>query len=112
VSTETDYAKYRGKCRELSETAVSADPSLRLVRGYYHCPFWGRQQHWWTVRPDGTIHDPTAQQFPPAGMGEYEEFDGNIDCEYCGKTVAEHDAHKVDHHVYCSYKCYGHDIGF
>lgn len=37
----SDYAKYRGKCKEMSEEAVAQDPSLRLVRGYYHCPFSG-----------------------------------------------------------------------
>ena len=40
----TDYQKYRGKCKELVEAAIIADSSMRAVRGYYHCPLWGKQQ--------------------------------------------------------------------
>ena len=99
----SDYLQFRGKCKELSETERRADPSLRLVRGFYHCPLWGKQAHWWCVRTDGTIVDPTVKQFPTAGVGaEYEEFDGNIECEYCHKSVPEVDAYGVYNHVYCS----------
>ena len=72
----TDYQKYRGKCKEFSQEAVLRDPTLRLVRGFYHCPFWGEQPHWWTVRLDGSIYDPTKDQFPSKGLGNYEEFTG------------------------------------
>jgi hypothetical protein len=109
----TDYALYRGKCKELCEEAVKADPALRLVRGWYHCPLWGKQAHWWTVKPDGTIVDPTVKQFPTKGVGaEYEEFDGTIDCEYCGKNVPLDKAYRYEQHVYCTYECFGHDVGF
>ena len=92
---------------------TNSDPSLRLVRGFYHCPLWGKQNHWWCVRSDGTIVDPTVKQFPTAGAGaEYEEFDGRIECEYCTKKVPEVDAYMVDQHAYCSGTCYGHDVGF
>ncbi len=34
--TETsDYLKYRGKCKEMSEQLCATDPTLTLVRGYY-----------------------------------------------------------------------------
>ena len=36
------YTKFRGKCKQMSEEAVAADPTLRLVRGHYFCPFWAR----------------------------------------------------------------------
>jgi len=110
---ETDYSRYRGKCKEMSEAACAADPTLRLVRGFYHCPIWGQQQHWWTERADGTIVDPTVRQFPTAGAGAtYEEYDGIIECEYCSKRVSEDDACMVEHHAYCSDSCYARDIGF
>lgn len=109
----SDYLTYRGKCKELCEAAIVSDSSLKLVRGYYFCPVWGQQAHWWCVKPDGSIVDPSVKQFPTAGVGaEYVEFAGNIECEYCGKEVPEEAAYKVDQHAYCSYGCYGHDIGF
>lgn len=105
--SNSDYMKYRGKCREMSEALVAENPSLRLVRGYYYCPIWGRQEHWWTEKPDGTVVDPTAKQFPSKGIGEYEEFDGLLYCENCGMKVTEEQAHIDGHHVFCSDACYG-----
>jgi hypothetical protein len=111
-STEC-YAKYRGKCRSMSEAAVAADPTLRLVRGHYFCPIYGQQAHWWTVRPDGTIYDPTALQFPSNGHGEYVEFDGWHDCAECGKKIREEDAAigGNGHYAFCSGKCYARFVG-
>lgn len=109
----SDYLEYRGKCRELTEAAAAADTTLRVVRGFYHCPIWGKQAHWWAVNPDGAIVDPTVNQFPTKGVGaEYEEFNGQIECEFCHKEVPEPDAYMYAHHAYCSYECFGHDIGF
>jgi hypothetical protein len=110
----TDYLTYRGKCKELAEDAAAKDSSLRVVRGHYLCPMWGMQAHWWCARPDGTIVDPAVKQFPTAGVGaDYIEFDGNIECEYCHKKVAEDEAYQYMRiHVYCSYECFGHDVGF
>ena len=72
------YQAFRGKCKEYAEAACASDPSLRLVRGHYFCPIWNRDEpHWWTQRPDGTIYDPTKEQFPSAGLGVYTEFDGS-----------------------------------
>jgi hypothetical protein len=109
----SDYLEFRGKCKEMSEQLVRDDPTLILVRGYYDCPTWGRQPHWWCKKPDGTIVDPTVRQFPTAGVGaDYEEYDGTVFCEYCGASVHEHDAYFVGHHVYCCDEHYGRDIGF
>jgi len=107
---ESDYTKYRGKCKEFIAQAIKEDPTLKAVRGYYYCPIWGEQQHWWCVRPDGTIYDPTAKQFPSKGTGEYVEFDGNITCEYCGNQTTEKTAHFNGHHAYCSYNCAYRDV--
>ena len=100
----SDYS-LRGKCKEMSEELVAKDPSLRLVRGYYHCPMWGKQKHWWTQREDGTIIDPTVNQFPSPGMGEYEEFDGMLACENCGKPVREEEAVPCGNYGCCSTRC-------
>lgn len=102
---QNDYMRYRGKCKEMSEALVAADPTLALVRGHYYDFQWGAQQHWWCKRPDGTIVDPTKDQFPSHGLGIYTEFDGTIPCEYCEKSVTEQTAHMNGHHVYCSYEC-------
>lgn len=102
----SDYMKFRGKCKELSEAACKQDPSLTLTRGYYFCPLWNRdEQHWWCVRPDGTIFDPSKDQFPSRGGGIYTEFDGNVECAECGKIVAEKDAKFESRYAFCSTKC-------
>jgi len=109
---ESDYAKYRGKCRQYSEQAVKDDPTLTLVRGYYYCPVWHvREPHWWTVRPDGTIHDPTRKQYPSAGAGVYEPFDGYFECEECGKRVLEEEGQVAGSYFVCSDTCYGRLVG-
>ena len=110
---QADYRKYRGKCKELVDELCAKDPTLKAVRGHYECPFWGMQNHWWCVDKDGNIVDPSVKQFPTEGLGaNYIEFDGFYSCEFCGDDVAEEDVYPVEHHVYCSYECYGHDIGF
>jgi hypothetical protein len=87
----SDYLNFRGKCKEMSEALVKSDPTLTLVRGHYDCPSWGLQPHWWTKGQNGNIQDPTVNQFPSRGIGEYIEFDGNVECSNCGKTKKEAD---------------------
>jgi len=103
------YRQFRGKCKELSEAAVAEDPTLTLVRGYYFCPIWGKDEpHWWTFRADGTIYDPTKDQFPSRGAGIYTPFDGVVYCEQCDKPMTENKAaeNSVGNHAFCSYECY------
>jgi hypothetical protein len=107
----SDYEKYRGKCKEMSESLVAADPSLTLVRGHYYCAAWGEQPHWWTKRRDGTIVDPTKDQFPSKGSGVYVEFDGNIECSNCGKHMKEEDADIEGCYAFCSCECHGRFVG-
>lgn len=108
----SDYLKFRGKCREMSEAAAAADPTLTVVRGYYHCPMWGAQEHWWCTAPDGSIVDPTAAQFPSKGIGEYIAFSGGYPCAECGKEVPEAEVeHAEGRYVFCSYECYGRFVG-
>ena len=108
------YRKFRGRCKELSEEACKADPLLTLVRGHYFCPIWNTEEpHWWTVRQDGTIYDPTKEQFPSKGMGLYTPFDGTVSCSECGKEIPEEAAYidENGHYAFCSGTCYGRFVG-
>jgi len=107
------YSLYRGRCKELSEAACAADPTLTLVRGHYFCPIWNRKEpHWWTVRLDGTIHDPSRDQFPSKGLGIYTPFDGQVACSECGKKMPEGDVARFEaNYAFCSGECYGRFVG-
>jgi hypothetical protein len=102
---ESDYTKYRGKCKQMSEAAIEADPTLTLVRGWYYDPAWGEQAHWWTKRPDSSIFDPTKDQFPSKGNGAYREFDGFYECEQCGISVEEAKIIPCGSYPCCSNRC-------
>lgn len=60
-----------GKCAAVTLAMLVAFPELKRVRGHYYRYAWGERSHWWLVAPDGSIVDPTADQFPPKGRGEY-----------------------------------------
>lgn len=107
--TAINHNPLRGKCEEWAKAAVADDPTLRLVRGWYVDPVWGRQEHWWTEQPDGTIFDPTSSQFPMGGVAEwYEEFQGMYPCAECGVEVPE-DA--LIEGCCCSGECFGRMVG-
>lgn len=108
----TNYEKYRGKCKEFCEQAVKDDPSLTLVRGHYYCPIWNTDEsHWWTIREDGSIYDPTAKQFPSNGHGIYTKFDGIVSCAECGKEIKEEDADIEGNYCFCSTACHMRFVG-
>lgn len=109
--SDTDYERYRGKCKQMSEELVAADPTLRLVRGHYHCPIWGEQPHWWCVKEDDTIVDPTKDQFPSKGRGEYVEFDGKVSCSNCGKQGNEDEFDYESNYAFCSAECHMRFVG-
>jgi len=101
-----DYLKYRGKCKEMSESLIREDPTLRLVRGYYYCPMWGRQEHWWCETEDGDIIDPTVKQFPTNGhAATYEEWDGTYECAECGKVMSGEPPVAEGNYACCSTTC-------
>ena len=109
---QSDYSKYRGKCKEMSEALAAADPSLTLVRGYYFCPIWNtNEQHWWCVDKAGKVVDPTKNQFPSKGLGTYTPFDGTVNCSNCGKTIKEEDADIEGRYAFCSATCHMHFVG-
>ena len=106
VISKSNYSKYRGKCKQFVGEAIKKDPTLKAVRGYYSCPLFGKQEHWWCVRPDGSIYDPTVKQFPTAGAGAtYEEFDGWCICAECGKRFKEGKGQMQGPYPVCSGKC-------
>lgn len=107
----SDYVKYRGKCKEMSEALVKENPELRLVRGYYFDALWGKQGHWWCEDKDGNIIDPTKDQFPSKGHGHYQEFDGWFECAQCGAPVHEDKATFEGNYVFCSTRCFGRFVG-
>ncbi len=114
MTADEGYAQFRGRCEELSKAAAKDDPSLTVVRGWYTCPIWRREEpHWWTVRADGTIYDPTAEQFPSKGMGLYTPFTGTVECHECGKELPERDAIICGngHYVVCSDRCFASLVG-
>ncbi len=106
------YDEFRGKCYELVRAAITADPTLIPVRGHYMCPLWGDESaHWWCLRPDGTIVDPAARQFPSAGAGFYTPFSGMCVCSHCGKEVPADEAQHASNYSFCSNRCYGRFVG-
>lgn len=112
-STNSDYLRYRGRCKEMSE-ALAAEKGYTLVRGWYNEPMWNtREQHWWCVDDQGNIHDPTRKQFPSGGIKEfYEEFTGVMPCEQCGKPMTEDMQYATDcRYPICSAQCYGRLVG-
>ena len=113
IEKASDYSRFRGRCKDLVDEAVSKDPTLTAVRGHYFCPLWNREdQHWWAVRPDGTILDPSVCQFPSKGFGIYTPFDGMVTCSECGKTMEEDDAAKISgKYAFCTEVCYGRFVG-
>ena len=110
--TTSNYQKYRGKCKEFCEKAVAEDPTLTMVRGHYWCPMWNSDEpHWWCVKPDGTIVDPTKQQFPSNGLGSYTPFNGKVECSQCGKEMDESEAEFESNYCFCSGRCHGAFVG-
>lgn len=81
-----------GQCDAATQRMASVFPELTRVRGHYVDGVWGERCHWWLTTRDGTIVDPTAAQFPSAGLGEYMPWsEGNDEpsgkCPNCGGYV-------------------------
>lgn len=81
-----------GHCAEVTAAMAEAFPELTRVRGHYYCVAWGERAHWWLVDTDGTIVDPTAEQFPSHGNGHYEPWKEGAPeptgkCANCGELV-------------------------
>lgn len=100
----------RGTCRTAAEQLAETDPSLSVVRGWYVDAHWGRQEHWWCVRPDGEIVDPTVEQFPTGhvpGLREYIPYEGVHPCPGCGTEVHA----DRNYSGFCCGACFGSTVG-
>ncbi len=106
-----NYTKYRGKCKELVDALCNEDPSLTAVRGHYVCWEWGKQAHWWAIKPDGTIVDPSIDQFPKPHIGDYIPFSGLYPCDECGKEMREENLIHYGNYGFCSPRCACHFVG-
>ena len=108
----SNYEKYRGKCKEMSEALCKENPDLTLVRGHYYCPIWNSNEpHWWCIDKEGKIIDPTKLQFPSGGSGIYTPFNGYCECAECGKKILESEATTDGRFAFCSSGCYGRFVG-
>lgn len=105
TKVESNYKKYRGKCKEFVDKAIHDDPTLVVVRGHYECWCWGIQPHWWCVKEDGSIYDPTVDQFPRPHIGEYIPFNGTLQCAECQGDVKEEYAIINGNYGFCSNTC-------
>jgi len=109
MDEESNYEKYRGKCKEFSVDACAEDSTLTLVRGHFRCPITDkREPHWWTTRPDGSIYDPTQKQFVywTDDPKNYEPYDGTCRCKICDKVTLEEDTCFYGKNTFCSGECY------
>lgn len=83
-----------GNCLTVTKKMQEAFPELTTVYGNYYCLVWGKRWHQWLVTPAGEIVDPTAQQFPSRGTGEYVARTQNElpvgKCANCGEEYYEH----------------------
>lgn len=114
MNADQGYAILAGKCRTICEAIANAHPEFALVRGHYFCPRWGvLRAHWWLKTSDGVIYDPTREQFPSMGEGEYTEFNGMCECAQCLKQVPEAEAVIAENgnYAFCSDKCYAKYVG-
>lgn len=78
-----------GRCKSACETMRAAFPELTIVPGHVYCA-WGRRGHFWLTAPDGTIVDPTREQFP--GPVDYDPWKPGdlVDvgaCMECGERI-------------------------
>jgi hypothetical protein len=84
-----------GQCEELTRRMAEAFPELSRVRGHYYCWAWGERAHWWLTAGENVV-DPTAQQFPSKGAGEYVPWDEGAPeptgmCPNCGDPCYDGD---------------------
>ncbi len=111
MNANDGYRLLAGKCHTICEAIAKVDDEWTLTRGHYVCPQWGTRSHWWLKAKDGTIYDPTVDQFPAPRRGEYVEFTGIVECAQCGKEMPEADASFDSNYAFCSGACHGYFVG-
>jgi hypothetical protein len=84
-----------GNCKEAVTKMKEAFPELTVTNGFVFDAMWGDRAHWWLKTEDGSIVDPTFNQFP--AFVEYTEIDDNhparnyplARCHECGDQYYE-----------------------
>jgi len=98
------FGDVTGLCEEATVGMLAQFSELKRVRG--HVRWQGQREkpwpHWWCVAPDGSIVDPTVEQFPAVEL-VYEAWDERRPeptgkCHDCGDYV-------FGGSEFCSQKC-------
>ena len=83
-----------GACGSFTRVFAERVPELTRVPGFYISPAGhSHGEHWWLVDAAGNIVDPTADQFPSQGTGNYVPYDPTKHlvakgrCRNCGCTL-------------------------
>lgn len=84
-----------GNCKEAVNKMKVAFPELTITNGFVYDALRGERMHWWLKCEDGTIVDPTFNQFP--ALMDYNEIDDNhparkysqARCHQCGDYYYE-----------------------
>lgn len=106
----------RGFCHSISQEMVAEFPELRLAKGYFEDDYGAKRSHWWCIAPDGTIVDPTIDQFESnfkITASRYEEYDelkhGPLPigkCYNCGSYIyADEQDDNYSSISFCEQKC-------
>lgn len=107
----SEYKKYRGMCKTLSEEECKKNTNFKLMKGWYYCPIWNsEEQHYWCEDEKGNIIDPSKLQFPSKGQGKYKKYKGVFPCSSCKTDIKESDIDKnlvQGKYIFCSGECYG-----
>ena len=102
----------RCACERATLDMVERFPELRRVPGHVRFVVGGGAAHWWCVTADGTVVDPTANQFLEfhGGIARYEEWVGPLPsgkCPNCGEYVYPPITHGNPHEeCYEEYRAY------
>jgi hypothetical protein len=88
------YGSASCNCGTFTRQMAQRFPELTRVPGFYLAPGGASHgEHWWLEAPDGSIVDPTADQWPSCGTGTYVRYDPTKHllpkgtCPYCGTSV-------------------------
>lgn len=93
----TDVDIVRKRCAYFCKCFIKWFPHLHLVAGHFN----EFTEHWWLVDTDGTIVDPTAEQFGNA-IGEYEPITSGKyafavgKCPNCGEYMYSNEPDAYD----------------
>lgn len=101
-----------GTCEQAVDSLIAQNPALTKVAGWYIDAHWGPREHFWATAPDGTIIDPTVEQFPTGhvpALRQYQPYAGVYPCPGCGIAISHPE--REDPIGFCCGPCEGATIG-